>query len=279
MVTPKFPIEKMKPVRIVSTDVYAFDGLAEKEALMADLAEIINPLLDEASLLYHFPEYRFNHLAYEPRNTRSVIDFCNVIYTPFTESGNTSKYPFRVNVNAEPNRSFFCTLWYNQNNEIGKARIVYLPYVAHLKIVNGTLSICKVENADAYMDMKICPYCGANVSKSLPYCTGCGEVFYENCKRSCGNNVYQSQGNMCQESYNEPVQASQTHITANDIELFRRLKEKKNKQTVFFLCLFFGLFGIHKFYEGKIGVGLLYLFTFGLFGIGWIRDLIEISKR
>ena len=40
----------------------------------------------------------------------------------------------------------------------------------------------------------------------------------------------------------------------------------------FFICLFFGMFGVHKFLDGKIGMGFLYLFTMGLFGIGWLVD-------
>ena len=46
--------------------------------------------------------------------------------------------------------------------------------------------------------------------------------------------------------------------------------------TIFFLCLFLGLIGAHKFYEGKIGMGVLYIFTGGLFGIGAFVDLIVI---
>jgi TM2 domain-containing membrane protein YozV len=42
------------------------------------------------------------------------------------------------------------------------------------------------------------------------------------------------------------------------------------------LCLFFGWLGIHRFYVGKIGTGLLWLVTGGLFTIGWIVDLILI---
>ena len=48
----------------------------------------------------------------------------------------------------------------------------------------------------------------------------------------------------------------------------------KNKWVAFFLCLFFGVFGIHKFYEGKILFGIVYLLTGGLFGIGYIVDLV-----
>lgn len=42
----------------------------------------------------------------------------------------------------------------------------------------------------------------------------------------------------------------------------------KNKWVSLFLCTFLGWLGAHKFYEEKPGIGLLYLFTLGLFGIG-----------
>ncbi|MGN0585800.1 MAG: TM2 domain-containing protein, partial [Oscillospiraceae bacterium] len=50
----------------------------------------------------------------------------------------------------------------------------------------------------------------------------------------------------------------------------------RNKWVAFFLCLFFGELGVHKFYEGKVGMGFLYMFTLGLFGIGWFVDLIVL---
>lgn len=43
---------------------------------------------------------------------------------------------------------------------------------------------------------------------------------------------------------------------------------------MFLVCLFGGYIGLHKFIEKKPGLGLLYLFTCGLFGIGWIVDTI-----
>ncbi len=50
----------------------------------------------------------------------------------------------------------------------------------------------------------------------------------------------------------------------------------KKKITALLLCIFLGVFGAHQFYVGKIGTGLLYLFIVGLFGIGWIVDIIKI---
>lgn len=48
----------------------------------------------------------------------------------------------------------------------------------------------------------------------------------------------------------------------------------KRKWVSFFLCLFLGIIGAHKFYEGRVLLGVLYIFTGGLFGIGVIVDLI-----
>lgn len=45
--------------------------------------------------------------------------------------------------------------------------------------------------------------------------------------------------------------------------------------TDFVICLLFGWLGVHKFREKKIGIGILYLCTLGLFCIGWMVDVIR----
>lgn len=45
------------------------------------------------------------------------------------------------------------------------------------------------------------------------------------------------------------------------------------------LLVFLGLFGIHRFYLGKIGTGLLYLLTFGLCGLGYIYDMWTLNDQ
>lgn len=54
--------------------------------------------------------------------------------------------------------------------------------------------------------------------------------------------------------------------------------EIKDKNASLILCILGGWLGLHHFYNKKIGLGILYLFTGGLFYIGWIIDIIKIIK-
>jgi TM2 domain-containing membrane protein YozV len=45
------------------------------------------------------------------------------------------------------------------------------------------------------------------------------------------------------------------------------------------LCVLIGVWGVHRFYVGKVGTGLLMLFTLGGFFIWWIIDLILIATE
>lgn len=54
--------------------------------------------------------------------------------------------------------------------------------------------------------------------------------------------------------------------------------DKEKKKALLLCCLgFLGIGGIHDFYLGKIGKGILKVFTANWFMIGTVVDLIKIS--
>ena len=71
-----------------------------------------------------------------------------------------------------------------------------------------------------------------------------------------------------------------------DLFLMPKLEERadmvyevgdKNYTVAWVLLTFLGLFGIHRFYQGKIITGIIYLLTAGIFGIGWLYDLLTLN--
>lgn len=53
----------------------------------------------------------------------------------------------------------------------------------------------------------------------------------------------------------------------------------KHWLVILLMCIFGGVFGIHRFATGKMGSGLIYLLTGGIFGIGVIVDIILIASN
>lgn len=82
--------------------------------------------------------------------------------------------------------------------------------------------------------------------------------------------------------YNKLVSASEAddYVHMNQVvEYGEKEPGQKNKWVALLLCFFFGAFGVHRFYEGKIGTGILYLLTLGLFGFGVLIDFFKILFR
>lgn len=91
-----------------------------------------------------------------------------------------------------------------------------------------------------------CPQCGASLPKDTLFCAQCGAK----------------------------VGISSVHSTPN---VATSIHSEKSALTALLLCIFLGTLGIHRFYVGKIGTGILMLITGGGFGIWALIDLILIA--
>ena len=49
-----------------------------------------------------------------------------------------------------------------------------------------------------------------------------------------------------------------------------------DKTLALIITIFLGELGVHRFMAGKIGTGIIWLLTFGCFGIGYIVDIIQV---
>ena len=52
-----------------------------------------------------------------------------------------------------------------------------------------------------------------------------------------------------------------------------------NYSLAWIFLTFLGIFGVHRFYQGKIITGVIYLFTGGLFLLGWLYDLYTLNEQ
>jgi TM2 domain-containing membrane protein YozV len=69
-------------------------------------------------------------------------------------------------------------------------------------------------------------------------------------------------------------------IPSMDREADRRFAEGTLDYNLAWLLLtFLGVFGIHRFYQGKIISGLVYLFTVGIFGLGILYDFFTLNEQ
>lgn len=108
-------------------------------------------------------------------------------------------------------------------------------------------------------DFNYCICCGRRLPDGADYCPTCGADIDQQGAQST---------------------RPQINITINNINNAPVvIKRKKNKWTAFLLCLFLGFFGVHRFYEGKVATGILYLLTVGLAGFGWLIDCIILLTK
>ncbi len=116
-------------------------------------------------------------------------------------------------------------------------------------------------------NMKYCKYCGERIHMDAVVCPHCGrQVEMLQSAKDDRQIIINNNNNI--NTVSSSSSSASASAYANAFGHVRRC----NKWVAFLLCLF-TLCG-HKFYEGKYAQGWLYLFTLGLFGFGWLFDLI-----
>ena len=121
-----------------------------------------------------------------------------------------------------------------------------------------------------------CPHCGAptsNANLNTKFCKHCGESIDKECVvcPKCGKQVEEIKN-----SKDDRNIVINNTATANSRAVVKNVGygRPKNKWISLLLCIF-TICG-HKFYEGKFLMGIVYLFTVGLFGIGWFIDIFVL---
>lgn len=108
---------------------------------------------------------------------------------------------------------------------------------------------------------KYCRHCGAQIPAAAVVCTHCGCQVEELHQANQPNIV---------------INNANTNTNTNMNNVGGRSAQARSKWVALLLCFFLGYLGAHKFYEGKNGMGILYLFTVGFFGIGWCIDFFAL---
>ena len=140
--------------------------------------------------------------------------------------------------------------------------------------------------------MSYCSNCGKKLEDDYEYCPECGVKII--LSYGIGNTCFPARVKRCKkcgaEMPEDAFYCLNCGWTFDDSNDFSRVQNQvvqpqqyfgiwKNKWTALLLCIFLGWMGAHKYYEEKIGMGVLYTFTIGLFLIGWIVDIIILITK
>lgn len=121
--------------------------------------------------------------------------------------------------------------------------------------------------------MRKCEYCGSLVPDDKNKCDACGAWCAQEVEKTAP--IPSSAPIVPQ----PPADNAKNNIgTASDGK-FLSNKGVLNSLVIFLVCVFFGMLGLHRFIQGKIFTGILWLITLGLLGIGYFADIVITGVR
>lgn len=120
--------------------------------------------------------------------------------------------------------------------------------------------------------MKYCRFCGARIPEDAIICSHCGRQV-EELKREAPQQQPQQ---IVINNTNSNVNTNNNTAAVNGAMVGMN---PKNKWVALILAIVLGFVGAHKFYEGKFMMGVLYIFTGGLFFIGVILDILALLTK
>jgi hypothetical protein len=109
-------------------------------------------------------------------------------------------------------------------------------------------------------------------TRKKPYTTANSCDYYE--QKSANENQ-----NTSSFDYVPSIKRKRKPVNRNIQENTENTVSSKNWWAAFFLCLFLGTLGIHRFYAGRIVSGILMLLTFGGAGIWILIDLVLLITK
>ena len=124
------------------------------------------------------------------------------------------------------------------------------------------------------MKTKFCKHCAAKIPEDAVICTVCGRQVEELRGAAQPSIIINNESNSVATNANTNV-----NMNVDAVPTGARFSRCKDKWIAVLLCLCFCVFGAHKFYEGRAGLGVLYLFTCGLFFYGVIVDFFVLLSK
>lgn len=154
------------------------------------------------------------------------------------------------------------------------ATIEFIHLIATLVVaifVRGGKNIMKCPSCGADSANRFCPFCGCE----MPQRGNDGFTYNDYSHGKVVNNYFYSTHDNNQVYRESPWYESPLFENRRRNAYYDR--SRKSKGVAWIVCLFLGMIGGHYFYVGRPGMGIVYMFTGGVGGLGWMYDLYRIA--